>query len=99
MGPKASLSIRQSDQASASACVNSSQVISTINADTESSIIVHQLNMTGYMDEIISVENSIGRTYGLFKKGATSARAEKPLVVLIHGGGTNAFYFENHLHS
>ena len=38
-------------------------------------------------------------THGIFKKGKPDLRGLNPLIVLIHGGGTNATYFDNAFHS
>ena len=45
---------------------------------------------------IIEFEQSCLKTHGIFKKGKS---ALKPLIVLIHGGGCNASYFDNDFHS
>jgi predicted esterase len=50
-------------------------------------------------DTIIDIELPGFKAHGIFKKGKEEARKNKPLVVLIHGGGTNATYFENEFHS
>lgn len=55
--------------------------------------------MVAPYDATIPVEVSGIRVHGLFKRGSTSAREENPLLVLIHGGGTNASYFDNDFHS
>jgi hypothetical protein len=55
--------------------------------------------MAGKYDATIVVEESEIRVHGLFKKGVTSARDKNALLVLIHGGGTNASYFDNEFHS
>ena len=49
--------------------------------------------------DIIEIELPGLKAHGIFKKGREEARNHKPLVVLIHGGGTNATYFDNEFHS
>jgi hypothetical protein len=36
---------------------------------------------------------------GIFKRGKPDLRGQNPLIVLIHGTGTNATYFDNAFHS
>jgi pimeloyl-ACP methyl ester carboxylesterase len=50
-------------------------------------------------DGVIATEESGIKIHGFFFEGATSARDKNPLLVLIHGGGTNALYFNNEFHS
>jgi hypothetical protein len=39
------------------------------------------------------------QTNGIFKRGKLDLRGQNPLIVLIHGTGTNAAYFDNAFHS
>jgi hexokinase len=39
------------------------------------------------------------QTNGIFKRGKLDLRGQNPLIVLIHGTGTNAAYFDNPFHS
>jgi prepilin-type processing-associated H-X9-DG protein len=48
---------------------------------------------------IIEFEKPGLKTHGTFKEGKQDIRHLKPLIVLIHGGGCNASYFDNHFHS
>lgn len=48
---------------------------------------------------IIELEEKGVKSHGIFKKGKPELRGTKPLIVLIHGGGTNATYFDNSFHS
>jgi prepilin-type processing-associated H-X9-DG protein len=47
----------------------------------------------------IEYEQSGLKTHGIFKKGKSGLGILKPLLVLIHGGGCNASYFDNDFHS
>jgi hypothetical protein len=38
-------------------------------------------------------------TSGIFRRGKPDLRGKNPLIVLIHGTGTNATYFDNDFHS
>ncbi|TVY39193.1 putative 2-oxoglutarate-dependent dioxygenase [Lachnellula occidentalis] len=48
---------------------------------------------------IIEAETPGLRAHGIFKKGKAELRSHKPMLVLIHGGGTNASYFDNEIYS
>jgi prepilin-type processing-associated H-X9-DG protein len=48
---------------------------------------------------IIEFETPGLKAHGIFKKGRKGLRHLKPLIVLIHGGGCNASYFDNDFHS
>jgi hypothetical protein len=48
---------------------------------------------------IIEFEKPGLKTHGIFKKGKKDLRQLKPLIVLIHGGGCSASYFDNVFHS
>jgi prepilin-type processing-associated H-X9-DG protein len=48
---------------------------------------------------IVELEQPGLKTHGIFKKGKSDLRPLKPLIVLIHGGGCNASYFDNDFHS
>jgi pimeloyl-ACP methyl ester carboxylesterase len=48
---------------------------------------------------IIEYETPGLKTHGILKKGKEDLRSLKPLIVLIHGGGCNASYFDNDFHS
>lgn len=49
--------------------------------------------------EIIELEENGFTIHGIFSQGSQDLRSEKPLIVLIHGGGTNATYFDNEFFS
>jgi hypothetical protein len=55
--------------------------------------------MTESGKAIVEIEKPGLKAHGIFKKGKNDLRSLKPLVVLIHGGGTNAMYFDNDFHS
>jgi len=55
--------------------------------------------MAGKYDVTFSNEVNGIKVNGLFKQGAEAFREGKPLLVFIHGGGTNASYFDNQYHS
>jgi hypothetical protein len=48
---------------------------------------------------IIEFEKPGLKAHGIFKKGRKGLRNLKPLIVLIHGGGCSASYFDNDFHS
>lgn len=48
---------------------------------------------------IITIEENGFEASGIFKEGIQELRDSKPLIVLLHGGGTNATYFDNKFHS
>jgi len=48
---------------------------------------------------IIEAEKPGLKAHGIFKKGKEELRSANPLIVLIHGSGTNATYFDNAIHS
>ncbi|PBP23460.1 hypothetical protein BUE80_DR005581 [Diplocarpon rosae] len=48
---------------------------------------------------VIEHEHNGIKVNGVFKPGKAEPSGAKPLIVLIHGGGTNATYFDNPLHS
>lgn len=47
----------------------------------------------------IHAENEVAKTHGIFHPATDAGASSKPLLVLIHGTGTNASYFDNELHS
>ncbi|WOO81626.1 uncharacterized protein LOC62_03G005149 [Vanrija pseudolonga] len=47
----------------------------------------------------IHAENEVAKAHGIFHPAADAGASSKPLLVLIHGTGTNASYFDNELHS
>jgi pimeloyl-ACP methyl ester carboxylesterase len=51
--------------------------------------------MAGKYDARVDFELSGLQAHGLFLEGKHDLRSSKPLVVLIHGGGANAQYFDN----
>ncbi|TVY55156.1 putative 2-oxoglutarate-dependent dioxygenase DIN11, partial [Lachnellula suecica] len=55
--------------------------------------------MTEPQKNIVKIEQAGLKAHGIFSKGETGVRSQKPLIVLIHGGGTNATYFDNSFHS
>lgn len=55
--------------------------------------------MASKYDVIFSNEVNGIKVNGLFKQGAEALREGKPLLVFIHGGGTNASYFDNQYYS
>jgi pimeloyl-ACP methyl ester carboxylesterase len=50
-------------------------------------------------DVKISFEDSGLQSHGFFTHGQTASRTSNPMIVFIHGGGTNACYWDNELHS
>ena len=56
-------------------------------------------NMAGKYDARVNFDIPGLQAHGLFLKGADELRSSKPLIVLIHGGGTNAQYFDNKVFS
>jgi hypothetical protein len=60
----------------------------------------HKLdNMTELGATQFELKKGSLETTGIFKKGNADARDLNPLIVLIHGTGTNATYFDNAFHS
>ncbi|CZR65450.1 related to oxidoreductase, 2OG-Fe(II) oxygenase family [Phialocephala subalpina] len=55
--------------------------------------------MSDTQKTIIELEEKGVKANGIFKEGKHELRGSKPLIVLIHGGGTNATYFDNSFHS
>jgi pimeloyl-ACP methyl ester carboxylesterase len=55
--------------------------------------------MAKTFDEKIPFSGGDFEFYGLFKRGQNPARARNPLIVLLHGGGATAAYFDNPCHS
>jgi prepilin-type processing-associated H-X9-DG protein len=55
--------------------------------------------MSGSGSTIIEIEWPGLKAHGIIKKGKEDLRRLKPLIVLIHGGGCNASYFDNDFHS
>ena len=62
------------------------------------SVSVEQPTMTT-QEVVIGVELSGMKAHGIFNPGKQDLRSLNPLLVLIHGGGTNATYFDNRFHS
>jgi hypothetical protein len=48
---------------------------------------------------VVEIERPGLKAHGILKKGNEDLRSLKPLIVLIHGGGCNASYFDNDFHS
>jgi hypothetical protein len=55
--------------------------------------------MSKLRQNIVEAERPGLKTHGFFKRGKEEFRNAKPLIVLIHGSGTNAKYFDNEFHS
>ena len=50
-------------------------------------------------EQRVDIEQDDFKIHGLFKRGLGDSRSTKPLIVLIHGTGTNRKYFDNVFHS